>query len=512
MLRKDRSYLWILAAVVWLGIYQPLQSQNFNRPVPEHFPPYEFAQLDTSFSGYYFFCPHPWGNWTSAANMAIADQEGYLAWWAEGYPTLADFKWVPTQHQYTFIARNANGIYHFYDLDTSFALVDSITAVSPAFSDSHEFLTTINGNRLILVSQDTVMNLSNYSFNGNQGLVNQRVKGMGIQEFDPMGNLIWEWRSIDHIHPSEFIDGYYYNPIRFDYAHANTIDQDADGHLLISFRHLNAVYKIHHTTGNVIWRLGGKSSDFSFPNDSLGFAGQHTARKLPNGQYGLFDNGNLKPAPQHSRIAEYELDTVNWTATLAYSYDAGQSIYSPATGSYQNDQSRFRCIGWGNVRRPAPTATLMDTSGQLLSEFYFKDTIVTYRFFAYDLPFELDRPLISCSSIGSTVTLSAPNGHGRYLWSNGATSQHITVSDTGTYQVWVEKGIGMMGSHPFYLSGPGIECGTVALEPGVTEDEDQVLGYYSLMGQRLSTPPIGKPFVIQYLSGRSQVNMIFQGP
>lgn len=41
---------------------------------------------------------------------------------------------------------------------------------------------------------------------------------------------------------------------------------------------------------------------------------------------------------------------------------------------------------------------------------------------------------------GSTVQLSAPSGFGSYAWSNGQTSQNITVSAAGTYTVIVSNG------------------------------------------------------------------------
>ena len=44
----------------------------------------------------------------------------------------------------------------------------------------------------------------------------------------------------------------------YDYFHVNSIQQDTDGNLIVSGRNTWAAYKIDHTTGAVIWRLGGK--------------------------------------------------------------------------------------------------------------------------------------------------------------------------------------------------------------------------------------------------------------
>lgn len=487
-------------------------AQNYNRPVPPGFYPYEFEQLDNSYQGFYFFSTYRWGIFNSDGKMALVDRDGYLAWWADINNSTVDFKWLPAHERFSFIGRVSVFDYRHYHLDTAFSLIDSVVAQAPLLPDGHEFLTLDNGNRLILVIQDSTIDLSSYTFNGNQGLVTQTVKGMGIQEFDPQGNLVWEWRSLRHLHPSEFIDGYYYVPNRFDYAHANSIAQDDDGHLLVSFRHLDAVCKINHQSGQIIWRLGGKHSDFSFPNDSLRFRGQHSATRLPNGRYGLFDNGNLKPLPIHSRVVEYELDTSNWTATLVYSYDAGQSIYSPATGNYQHDQSNYRCIGWGNVRRPAPSASLLDESGNLISQFHFEDTVVSYRVWAYELPFALNRPEITCSSIGQAFTLTAPAGFNDYIWSTGEMTPEITVTDTGTYQVWLDKGIGMIGSRPLHIADVSASCDLVSSPSPVQGNakSDKIIGYYDLQGHRLAGPPQGRAYVIRYRSGRTRLAVRFQ--
>lgn len=507
---RSNPILKSFCLLVLITCSHTVSSQNPNRPIPTDFHPYSFEQLDTSYSGYYFFCSYAWGNFNTNVKMGMLDQDGYLAWWSNPSYTTSDFKWLPDHNRFSVIGRKSGSNVQFYYMDTSFVLIDSVAAQLPRYPDTHEFLTIDNGNRLILTYEDTLMDLSNFTFNGNQGSVNEIVKGMGIQEFDPQGNLVWEWRSIQHIHPSEFIDNYLYNPNFFDYAHANSISQDTDGHLLISFRHMDAVYKIDHNSGQVIWRLGGRSSDFTFPNDPEGFSGQHSARRLPNGRLGLYDNGNQKAQPRRTRVVEYALDTANWTATLEFSYDAGDTIYSSATGNYEFDQPGFRSIGWGNAQSPKPTASLLDSLGQVVSQLYFLNTIVSYRIWAYELPFELIRPEITCLGASQGVRLSAPSGYAEYSWSTGENTQQITVSDTGTYQVWVNKGIGMVGSHPWHITDINLPCGIVGgEEPTTTPLNDEIIGYYNLSGQPIPKPNRGQVYVIRYRSGRAKLAVTY---
>lgn len=58
-------------------------------------------------------------------------------------------------------------------------------------------------------------------------------------------------------------------------SHINSVDKFYDGDYLISMRNTNTIYRVSHKTGNILWRLGGKFSDFQ--QDFL-FSGQHDAR------------------------------------------------------------------------------------------------------------------------------------------------------------------------------------------------------------------------------------------
>ena len=48
----------------------------------------------------------------------------------------------------------------------------------------------------------------------------------------------------------------------YDYFHVNSVDLDRDGNVLISARNTSGVYKLSRATGAILWRLGGKRSDF----------------------------------------------------------------------------------------------------------------------------------------------------------------------------------------------------------------------------------------------------------
>src|SRR6185436_3035160 len=93
----------------------------------------------------------------------------------------------------------------------------------------------------------------------------------------------------------------------------------------------------------VIWKLGGRSGDFTFVNDPYAnLCGQHTAYLTGSDtRILIFDNGQYcypanpaRPEGTITRIAEYELDEVNHTATLLHNFGRPGAV-TFAAGSSQ---------------------------------------------------------------------------------------------------------------------------------------------------------------------------------
>ena len=58
-------------------------------------------------------------------------------------------------------------------------------------------------------------------------------------------------------------------------SHANSVTKFENGDFLMSSRHTNTIYRINHLDGSIVWRLGGKFSDFQM---DFNFSSQHHAR------------------------------------------------------------------------------------------------------------------------------------------------------------------------------------------------------------------------------------------
>jgi hypothetical protein len=164
--------------------------------------------------------------------------------------------------------------------------------------------------------------------------------------------VLFEWHSIDHVD----LDETYATPLQdgrtgIDYFHINSIDVDHDNNLLISARETSALYKIDRNTGKVMWRLGGKKSDFEM-GEGARFAFQHDARRLPDGNISIFDNGTtvfengVPEAVEESRGIALELDEQKMSAALVGEYTHPDKQYADAAGNMQVLPNSNVFVGW----------------------------------------------------------------------------------------------------------------------------------------------------------------------
>lgn len=75
----------------------------------------------------------------------------------------------------------------------------------------------------------------------------------------------------------------------FDWFHLNSVTEDGDGNLILSARNTHAIYKLDKQTGELIWTLGSKDSDFEM-GEVADFAWQHDAHRSDDGTMTLLDN------------------------------------------------------------------------------------------------------------------------------------------------------------------------------------------------------------------------------
>jgi hypothetical protein len=328
--------------------------------------------------GYIFCCTML----TNPSYMLVLDNSGTVNFSKKMTPGSAyDFK----VQKDGVLSYYDNNTHQFVLLDNSFNQTRSFGCIGYTIPDLHELRALSNGNYIYLIYADR----TNVDLSGLGGSASGTVIDAVIQEQDPSGNVVFEWSSSNHIALTDSLVSNY-SP-KFDYVHANAIDIDFDGNILLSSRHLSQILKIRRITneggtmGEIMWRLGGvnaKESDFTFSGDTLnGFSYQHCARRLPNSNIILFDNGN-DHTPSQSRAVEYKLDESAMTASLEWEYRSIPSTYSFAMGSVQRLTNGNTLIGWGfnltnGIREVQP-------DGTVVLDMSFPNGVVSYRAFRFE--------------------------------------------------------------------------------------------------------------------------------
>jgi hypothetical protein len=205
------------------------------------------------------------------------------------------------------------------------------------------------------------------------------------------GRVLFEWHSIDHVALDE---SYEERPrklsIPYDYFHVNSIDVDTDGNLLVSARNTHAVYKIDRRLGRIVWRLGGKRTDFTFGRGAR-FAWQHDARRLPDGTISLFDNEAAPQVGPQSRVIVLRLDMQRRRATLVRSYTHRPPLVAVDQGNAQLLPDGHFLVGWGHQ----PYVTEFGETGRTLFDLRFGQGSDSYRAFRFPwVGRPLDRPAV----------------------------------------------------------------------------------------------------------------------
>jgi hypothetical protein len=321
--------------------------------------------------GYVFIAPKK--NVAQAGPM-IVDDLGRLVWFRplntrgvtdfrvqtyRGRPVLTWWRGRPL---------HGDGAGNYAIVGASYRTVARVRPANGLVGDIHEFLITPRDTALMTIFH-RVRRGGRVIFEG------------AVQEIDiATGRVLFEWHSLGHVR----LDESYERPpkkqsLPYDYFHVNSIDEDADGNLLVSARNTHAVYKIDRRSGDILWRLGGKRSDFAM-GPGTRFAWQHDARRRPDGTITLFDNEAAPRVGPESRGLVLRLDMRQMRATLVRSIAHRPRLLAATQGNLQLLPDGHWFVGWG----ARPYFTEYDDTGRRVlfdARFGFRDdSYRAYRF------------------------------------------------------------------------------------------------------------------------------------
>lgn len=242
-----------------------------------------------------------------------------------------------------------HGVGSYVIADSSYAPLARVNAGNGMRGDLHEFLLTDRGTALL-----TTYLVTHHDLRPVGGSANGSIQDAIFQEVDiATGRVLLEWHSLDNI---PITDSYWGLGTDWDYVHLNSIGVDTDGNLLVSSRNTHTIYKIDRSSGQIIWRLGGKQSDFTLDREAV-FAWQHDARRQPDGSISLFDNGE-----RVSRALLLNVDETRRRVTLRRAYTHPEQLFSTSQGNVQMLSNGNVLVGWGAqpyVSEFAPDGTLI---------------------------------------------------------------------------------------------------------------------------------------------------------
>jgi hypothetical protein len=319
---------------------------------------------------------------------------------------------------------------HYEIVNTSYERVARVFAQGGYQGDLHEFFLTPEGTAI-------------FSCYG-RAQARMRIGGTVqtvpylfgvVQEVEvATGKLVWEWRSDRHVALSES----YAKPVLrpgwiWDYMHLNSIALDpSDGNVLISGRNTSTCYKVNRRSGRIMWRLGGKHSDFHM-GPGTRFNYQHHVNLHPGGVLTIFDNEGGPPRyAAQSRALVLSIDQRRRRARLLHAFHHDPAVYSDALGSVQPLGGGQWFVGWGR----STNFSIYRNDGEVVFDGHLSAGASSYRAFLESW----------------TGTPAAPPDISVAAGSGGGATVYASWNGASTAAEWMVLG----GSNPQSLTALGI--------------------------------------------------------
>jgi hypothetical protein len=314
-------------------------------------------------------------------------------------------------------------------LGSDYQIEHTLQVDAPARVNTHELNFVENGTRALVIKshrQEGTKEMSKAI--GYDGKCVGQFDG--FEEYDTRTwKSVFDWRSFGKVGFDE--SSLTAKPVEkrcngWDFIHSNSVDKTPEGDYLWSSRHCDTIYKISGKNGSIIWRLGGKKSDFKHIGEDMVFSRQHNIRFRSQNKthvmVTILDNakGIDKQAPtwDYSRGMLIALDEKNMTATVerTYNHPDGKGGFAPRRGNYQILDNGNIFMGWSEQAKQSEHTY----DGKLVMEAVFKtDWLGTYR--SYKFPFvgkPIEPPVAHSQAFGTPNNSTVTTVH--VSW-NGAT-------------------------------------------------------------------------------------------
>ena len=333
--------------VVFHNPGDPKYQRYHVRCLPTDFPEYRFGKSGKGGPG--FFIVQLNNNYA-----AIFNNDGVPVWWYKASTSPLDAELLSdgtiSWQRYTG-GGTAGGDFEIHRLNGQ--LVRTIGAAGGLPTDIHELALLPNGNYMLgAIIRKPHQDASPYG-----GSSDATLNTYEIQELTPDGQLVRKWDSLKHIGLNETPQRWWDQVISggqpaLDNQHFNAIAPDGK-YMILSFRQLDAIYKVNRITGAIVWKLGGIHTSKSLrilndPDGSYPLGGQHDPRVLPDGTISIYDNNTGLNRPP--RVVRYRIDEKAKTARLVESFEDRTALGSPCCGSARKLPAGGWLVSWGGLK------------------------------------------------------------------------------------------------------------------------------------------------------------------
>ncbi|MEM1332620.1 MAG: aryl-sulfate sulfotransferase [Actinomycetota bacterium] len=360
------------------------------RCVPDDFRVAEVTSSDDPEPGWYLTTLRATGD--TPARAVILDEYGSPVWYQDTPTQLALFERAADGDLLSLPIRNIGlsadpdrgAIRTALDgrLLEEYVTVDDPSSIGDAEqpTDHHDIVELPTGG-VALISYPLVRNVDLTGLGDGFGTDEVIVDNL-IQELDADGELVWQWRMSDHFafEPSTDLGTtlvYTHDEVPFpvrwvgdaghpgvddvDVFHINSIELagDGSGDYVVSARHVDAVFRIDRTTGDVVWILrsaevteskSDPSAVLTLQADPLGGPRRQHDAILIGDRLTLLDNRHETGQP--ARAVTYRIDATAMTATMIEARTQPDGATSTGLGSFRAGPDGGQVISWGGPIQP----------------------------------------------------------------------------------------------------------------------------------------------------------------
>ncbi|NFE79393.1 hypothetical protein FC820_03130 [Clostridium sporogenes] len=326
---------------------------------------------------------------------------------------------------------------YFQIINQNYKVIKKLTAKKGYTADVHEFTITKRNTALFTAVKQVPADLTPYG-----GPEDGYFDNYSIQEVDlETGKLLFFWNVLTHVNPEDSMlpasSAADSNNI-WDCFHVNSVEEGPNNTLLVSMRNMWAIYNIDKETGNIIWQLGGKQSDFTL-GPKASFSWQHDARYRPGKRISIFDDACCaspdSPPECQAHGLVLQLDFRNMTANVDRTYYHDPALYVPSQGNVQKLYNGNQFIGWGQEPYLSEFKnagnTKKDPSLNFLYDMQFPNQNLSYRAFKNEwvgLPLYPPRIAVDLVCEGAIVYVSWNGSTETVAWQVLAGSSRCNLS------------------------------------------------------------------------------------